>query len=188
MTNTKKDTTDFDIFSINLEEIAKNTKLVNEKQIDTETLKKYCSELIKRVATNTDSDIKTATIATLLLLQSGAYLKGVSNRNIKLNDKEFSKRDLSISLETIKSNKSLTLRNIAYGLRDEMVQASRLYNVPGNLFARFKTQYSEQIAKLNDQETFEHSLYCTDVQSDNPKTPALVKEFLAKRKIGKQNK
>lgn len=167
-----------------LDELADQIKLGTDKKTDPKIIRNTFGELCNRVAKNMDSTPLTARIAILLLLQSGSYMKSVSNRLIKLDDKEFTKREITHALEQIKAP-NITLRNIAYVYRDDMATVARKYNIPGNLYAQFK------IINTNinpaSQEAKEISFYCTDVQFDNPNAPQAARDFLSRRKIKRSN-
>jgi 2-phosphoglycerate kinase len=118
------------------------------------------------------------------LLQSGAYLRSVTNRKINSNGVEFTKKNLVFASEQV--NNPYTLRAISKSLRDIIVKVSFAYEIPGHIYSQFKLENANYVATKSKQEILQIASYCTDFQLDNLHTPSIVREFLAIREQARQ--
>jgi hypothetical protein len=113
------------------------------------------------------------------LYQKGAHLKNVQNRTTFINGLAITKQNITQAM--IRINSRITHRAVARALRDIILQASRLRQVPGNLFAQYKTYLLTKEIVFDEATLEEHSYYCTDFHIDNPNTPLEVARFLNTR-------
>lgn len=167
-------------FNSNFEKITEKYTYEPEKLENNEELKNVTNRLISKFAVYEEVDFDHALIGIAALFQCGAYLLSVSNRKITIGNKEFSKANLIHASQAIE-NKKYTYRSIARYLRTTIAKIADKYNIPGNLYARFKIENATLISKNDEYTNKKIAIYCTDFQLENPDTPEVVREFLANR-------
>lgn len=185
--NSKTNNNDIlDNFESNFENISSIYSITQDKLENDDTLKQKINLTIAKYSAIEDISTDFAIIGISALLQSGAYLKSVANRRIKINNQEFTKKSLLFAFD--QADNKYTLRAMARFLKFTIAKVSKTYNIPGHLFAKFKIEYADLIAKSNPEEIKNYSIYCTDFQIENPDTPQIVREYLANREKNRSNK
>lgn len=166
-------------FENNFEEIA-NTYTIDLEQSEEEVpIKHKIIQIVNKYATIENVPFDLALIGICSLLQSGAYLKSVTNRKIKISNKEFTKKTLVFAAEQV--DNKYTLRKIARVLKHIIAKVSYKYNIPGHLYSRFKIENANFIAQNTPETNRILATFCTDFQIDNIETPAIIREYLANR-------
>jgi hypothetical protein len=185
---TKKEPKDLllENFNKNFDSITNKLEYKIEKAEDNEKLKTAVPQLITKLATIQNVTFDHALIGICGLLQSGSYLKSVSNRTIKISNIEFSKKNLLFAMDQIECK--FTLRQIARYLKFETAKISRKYGIPGHLFSRFKTENALSYNNLSEETRRIYSAYCADFQLENPDTPPEIRQYLATREKTRQTK
>lgn len=154
-------------------------QITQNKTEDDFQIKKTIIQIITKFSTIEQISFEFSLIIICCLFQSGAYLKSVVNRKIKVNDIEFTKKNLIFAAEQV--DNKYTFRTIARYLKQIIAKISMEYNIPGHLYSRFKIENANLIAS-NDLETNKKiAIFCTDFQIENPETPTVVREYLANR-------
>lgn len=176
-TNNQQDILDY--FSQNFETVTNQYRIEQEQQIDYAHIRQTVIKLANKIATSEQTDINHALIGMCALFQTGAYLKSVTNRKIRVAGKEFTKKSLVYSAELTECK--YTLRTLARYLNKIIVQIGYKYGIPGHLYSRFKIENANLIANNTPQDNLILSVYCTDFQIENPDTPPIVREFLVNR-------
>jgi len=150
-------------------------------------VKEHTLRLIKQISLMDQIDPQTVYIALAILIQSGGYLKGVSNRKAYLIDKnyELSKRTVINAMKASKCN--CTLRTIAKFNRDTIAEIAYKRKIPGNLYTKYKIN-NPDILKASIETQWQHAKYCTDFQRENPNLPIEVLRFLSTREIKRKEK
>jgi hypothetical protein len=173
-------------FDENFEDISNTYKITQENPENDLILKQKTNLTILKYAAIEQIPAEFAIIGISALLQSGAYLKSVPNRRIKINNHEFTKKSLVFAAEQAEFGQ--TLRSMARHLRKTIAKVAYKYEIPGHLYAKFKIENANIIAQ-NDSETNKIiATYCTDFQIENPDTPEIVREFLANREKTRSSK
>lgn len=171
-------------FNNNIPNLINQYTVEQEKPEDDPLMLPTINKIIYKLASLHSTTEDHATIGFCSLLQSGAYLKSVSNRRIRIAGIDFTKSDLLFILQSMECR--YTLRNIARYLKNTIALVSYQYQIPGHLFARFKIENPNLIAE-NDTETIrKFATYCTDFQIENPNTPKEIREYLANREINRR--
>jgi hypothetical protein len=174
-----RDLENLEQFTQNLQEITKEYTVTTENKIDETDLKRTASALVGQLAAIKQTTFDHAMIGLASLIQSGAHLRSVQNRRIKIRDLEFTKKDLLFASDQI--NNPFTLRTIAKGLNKVIASTAMDLKLPGNLYSKFKLEHPNHKPDFNNQEMLKIAVYCTDFQYENPDTPELVKIFLSNR-------
>lgn len=170
---------------IKLENKLKDYTYTDSALDQTKSIKDYTIRIAETIAKNDQTDIETVLLAISMILQSGGYLKGVNNRKVCLQDYELHKKKI---ISSMKSNRCpYTLRTIARVNRDFIAKVARKTRTVGNLYSQYKI-YNPEILKENEETQFEHAIYCTDFQRENPVIPTKVLNFLSTREISRKNK
>lgn len=159
--------------------LAQRFTVEKESAEDEKQLKNTTAKLIQKISKNEDIPFEHALIGLCGLMQSGAYLKSVSNRKIKMGGKEFTKKSILFAIDQIECK--YPLRKIARLLKHTIAQVAMEQSIPGNLYAKFKIENANLIAQSNAEDIKKYSTYCADFQIENPDTPPIVREFLANR-------
>lgn len=179
---------------LSYEQLIENINTENQEYQDVEKeedLEPYVREqtlrLIKQIALNEETEPETVFIAFAAILQSGGYLKGVSNRKILLTDKKFelTKRTIINAMKITKCG--CTLRTIARHNRELIAEIAFKRKIPGNLYTQYKI-HNPEILKQTPEEQWIHAKYCTDFQRENPNAPFEVIKFLSTREIKRKEK
>lgn len=168
-------------------EAIKDDYAVTQEAADEKAIiRQKANEIIAKYSQIDSISFDHAAIGICSLIQSGAYLKSVTNRKIRINNHDFSKKTLLYAAEQV-GNK-YTLRAIARSLQKIIAKIANNYNIPGNLYARYKLENATTIASNSAEENKRIAIYCTDFQLENPDTPTKVREYLANREKDRTNK
>ena len=173
-------------FNANMPHILETYQYEQSRSIDEKDLTLTIFKLVDRLAHTEQVDFNHAFLGICTLLQTGAYLKSVTNRKVKIADKEFTKRSLLFVMDQTQCK--YTLRIVARFIRDQIADISYNYRISGHLYARFKIENATLIASNSDEENRTLASYCTDFQIDNPNTPEQVRQYLANREIARSKK
>jgi hypothetical protein len=173
-------------FNNNLDNFTQQYPLERQTQLDETQLKQTVIKLATKIAGVEQISVDHALLGICSLFQSGAHLKSVTNRIITIGGKQFTKRSLVFAYETL--NVKFTFREIARYLNKTIAEIAYRYNIPGNLYARFRLENANLIANNSLEENKKIATYCTDFQIENPDTPPIVREFLASREKIRNNK
>lgn len=168
-----------EMFNRNFDQIVKTYAITQELIEDEGPIRHKAIQIINKYAMIEQIPFDFAVIGVCGLLQSGAYLKSVTNRKITINNKEFTKKSLVFAAEQV--DNKYTLRKIAKILRQTIVRIAYTYYIPGHLYSRFKIENANYIANLDPENIRIIASYCTDFQIENPNTPPIIREFLATR-------
>lgn len=182
----KKDQDLLEHFNTNFESITDKYKIEKENIDNDPQIRITVIKITLRLAAYEQIDEDLALLGICSLMQSGAYLKSVTNRKITIGGKDFSKKTLLSIAEQIECK--FTLRVIAKFLRTKIAQVGIKYKIPGNLYSKFKVENANFIANNTPEENTKIAAYCTDFQIDNPDTPPKVIEFLALREKTRNNR
>lgn len=166
-----------------IEKVEKNLDLyeiMNNEVDQIQSIKDTTMKIVQQISLAEHIDVDLAFISFALLLQSGGYLKGVTNRKILIGDYEFSKKKVILAMKTVKC--VYTLRTIARVNREIIAKIAKKMKYPGNLFSQYKVR-NPDILKKSEEVQLEHAVYCTDFQRENPSTPEEVLNFLLNREI-----
>lgn len=169
---------DFESFEARFEEITEKYQVNPDKEDETQ-VRDMALKITNKLSNIANRNFDQTFIGICALMQCGAHLKGVQNRTIKIDDYEFSKRELIFASEQAKN--TYTLRKIARSIKEYIAKVAIKYKIPGHLYKKFRTKNPQFEPLKNPQETMYISAYCTDFQYDNPKAPLIVREFLSKR-------
>lgn len=173
-------------FTQNIDIIVDKYQIKKDDPERTTNLDTTIASIAAKLAKIEDVDFDQAMLGICSLLQSGAYLKSVTNRKTTIADKEFDKAGLLKAAE--QANCKYTLRVIAKHLRKTIVTVARKNELPGNLYAKFRTENQTHINSIPKEEALELAIYCTDFQLDNPDTPEIVTKFLSNREQNRNQK
>lgn len=166
-------------FMKNIDEITEQYVLDQEDTEQEEQIKNKVIQITKKLSILEQTTFDHALIGICALMQSGAYLKNVINRKIKLGKVEFTKKNLLFAADQVDNR--YTLRIIAKFLRKIIATISNKYSIPGHLYARFKIENANLIAQSDPETVKQYAIYCTDFQIENPDTPPIIREYLANR-------
>jgi len=173
-------------FDSSFDKISSIYSITQENPDQDEQLKQKTVLTIAKYAAIAEIPIDFAIIGISALLQSGAYLKNVPNRRIKINNHEFTKKNLVFAAE--QAENKYTLRAVARFLRSTIAKVSYTYSIPGHLYARFKIENANLIASNDPETNRKIATYCTDFQIENPDTPLIVRAYLANREKNRSNR
>lgn len=165
----------------NIKEYQSKTNITDQIPL----IKEATSRIIYHINIADQADLDIVLIAVALLLQSGGYMKGVTNRKILVSDYELSKRKVVLAMKSTRCPYSL--RTIARANRDLIAQIAKEMEAPGNLYSQYKI-YNPEILKQNEETQLSHAIYCTDFQRENSKAPQEVIRFLSEREFNYKNK
>lgn len=166
-------------FEQNFQEIAQTYTVTQIQAEDEGPIREKASQIVQKYAMIENITFDFALIGICGLLQSGAYLKSVTNRKIKINNKEFTKRSLLFASEQV--DNKYTLRKIARSIKYIIAQIAVYYGIPGHLFARYRLENANIVAQIPKEQIILFSAYCTDFQIENVNTPQTIREYLANR-------
>jgi len=161
-----------DNFLSNMEQITSKYKIEQENQLDLQEIKQTAIKLIQKIAVIEQIEFDHALIGVCALMQSGAYLKSVTNRKVIIGGKEFSKKTLIYAAELINCN--YTFRVIARSLNDVIAKIAYKYQIPGHLYSRYKIENVNIIVNNSIEQNRLNATFCADFQIENPKTPSSV--------------
>lgn len=183
--NSKNNNNLLESFAENFDNISSAYTITQDKPEDDELLKTKTNLTLAKYAAIEQIPIDFAIIGISALLQSGAYLKSVPNRKIKINNHEFTKKSLVFAAE--QAENKYTLRAMARFMKLNIVKVALTYNIPGHLFARYKIENASKIAQMNPEIIKTYSAYCTDFQIENPDCPEDIRQYLADREKNRSN-
>jgi len=171
-----------------LNNLPQEMKLTPEPKFQDDIIVNSFNKILSKLKVIQNVDHDTAGVIFLLLMQCGAYLKSVTKRVVKFGNREFTKEEIITAINQLKNNlpQGITLRNITYYYRNEMVEVAKRFDQAGHLYAQFKNAYPT--LKINTKPSREFSYYCTDVQYDNPSAPEIVRIFLSNRRNKRSGK
>jgi hypothetical protein len=173
-------------FTSNLTEITKKYSYEQEKIENTIHLEATIHKLIYKFSLLQETEYDHAAIGMCCLLQSGSYLKSVTNRTIKIGGTTFTKKNLIFASEQIEN--TYTLRYIARYMKKTIAKIALHYKIPGHLYSRFKIENATLIASNTEEQNRELATYCTDFQIENTETPEIIIEYLANREKNRTSK
>lgn len=183
MINKKENTTELlDNFEKNIDQIT-DKYTITRKIEDESEIRKTIATIVKKQSITEEINFDQSLVGLCCLLQTGAYLKSVSNRKINIANHEFTKKSLLYVME--QSECKYTLRNIAKHLNKTIALISLKYQIPGHLYARFKAENASLIANNSPEQNLILAAYCTDFQIENPDTPEIIRNFLSTREINR---
>lgn len=125
-------------FEKNINIILSKYNVTSNNEDQERNIRLKASEIILKLSEIEQVSFEHGTIAVCALLQSGAYLRSVTNRKIVSNGIEFTKKNLVFASEQV--NNIYTFRAIAKSLKNIIALISLEYELPGHLYSQFKLE------------------------------------------------